>query len=447
MRRVFLSALVICAFVLSTLPASARSRRCPVKMPETLLSLYKKSDAIFIARFDRKEDISITSEGDGYSVVNVRSHFDVSSALKGETQKLFVLEDEEYRYKTEPQDENAPADQAVFIEDFEAENGSGALAAGDSVLLFLKKGEDGETLALTDYRDAVKRLSPEQMSVYVERIKELNWIFSGGKVDNVEIVAWLIRCAEDPATRWEGTFELLQSLERSEWKSRAKKTTEENGSAVETSHEDEDMSGYLGEVGDTSIFAELLTPEQKQTLADILLNREDIPANADSGSKAALAHGDRELIELVKRWGDTRIVPFLLERVRSGSYSPYENAQMMITVAEMIGDKEAASLAERFNEFSYEEDDAEIENAEPVASSEEQNIEAVAAEIEEPATEALIPEPDAELAEAMAELPTSVETEKPAKKTYREMRASIAADFLVRVDAVLAKAREDLAAK
>lgn len=445
MRRVFLSALVIGTFIFSTSPVAARSRRCPVKMPETLLSLYKKSDAIFIARFDRKEDVSIASEGDGYSVVNVKSHFDVSSALKGDTQKLFVLEDEEYRYKTEPQDENAPAEPAVFIEDFEAEDGSGALTAGDAVLLFLKKGEDGETLALADYRDAVKRLSPEQMPVYVERIKELNSIFGGGKVDNEEIVAWLIRCAEDPATRWEGTFELLQSIERSEWESKARETAADNEDAVEPSHE-EDMSGYLGEIGDTSIFAELLTPEQKQALADILLNREDIPADADTEGKAARAHGDRELIELVKRWGDTRIVPFLLERVRSGSYSPYENAQMMITVSEMIGDKEAASLAERFNEFSYEEDDAEIENAEPVASSEEQNTEAVAAEIEEP-TEPLIPEPDAELAEAMAELPTSVEVEKPAKTTYREMRASIVADFLIRVDAVLAKAREDSEAK
>ncbi len=434
MQRVFLSALVIGAFIFSTLPVDASSRRCPVKMPETLLSLYKKSDAIFIARFDRKEDVNIASEGDGYSVVNVKTHFDVSFSLKGESQKLFVLEDEEYRYKTQPQDENEPGEQAVFIEDRESSGGGGELKAGDPVLLFLKKGEDGESLVLSDYRDAVKGLTPEQLPVYIERIKELNSIFDGGKVDHEEIVAWLIRCAEDPATRWEGTFELLQSLERSEWKSKAKETQETDESGGENiREEEEDMSGYLGGVGDTSIFAELLTPEQKQSLANVLLNQENKPAGSGDEKKAAFARGDRELIEMVKRWGDGRIVPFLLEQLRSGSFSPYENAQMMDAIAVMADDKEAIALARQYSDISFLEDDTEVEETLPDTADE---VEPAESGTRDDVSEEQVAEVEAAVADTSEKIETEPAADKPKKQTYRELREQLSSEFV----AIVAKA-------
>jgi hypothetical protein len=104
------------------------------------------------------------------------------------------------------------------------------LTPGDRVLLFLNndedEGEEGE-LELVDYSDGLKKMTPEKLAAYEPRIRELNEIFSKAEPSYSEIVAWIVRCAEDPQTRWEGTYELLRSFQYLDLNAARAKTAEQ----------------------------------------------------------------------------------------------------------------------------------------------------------------------------------------------------------------------------
>lgn len=284
-------AIFILLFALFFLPENVSARRCTVKMPETLLSLYRNSDSIYIARFDKTEDGETTEDTADYSSVRIKKYFSISSTLKGESRKFFVLDDLDYRYKISAETANT-VEESVEADDTEE---SMALKPGDTLLLFLKKGSDGEAPVLTDYRDGVKKLSTDHIAVYEARIKELDAIFSAKQVSEAAIVEWLVRCAQDPATRWEGTFELLQSFQNLEWQQEAaeeRKKRIARGEEVEVEPEPEDEEAKANSDAkntttvDTGAFAKLLNSNQKQVLANLLLNGESSPpADEETAAK------------------------------------------------------------------------------------------------------------------------------------------------------------------
>jgi hypothetical protein len=171
MFKTLLSVCSIVVLLLPTLLLPARATACPVKMPETLLSLYRNSDAIYVARFAKVDDHEILENTDDRTVVNIRKHFDVSSTLKGEPQKLVVLDERDYRYKPSPADAEAEAETAegeesgadaeepaagdVEDEDEDEEDEDDrysrpTLEPGDLILLFVKKDEETGSIELTD---------------------------------------------------------------------------------------------------------------------------------------------------------------------------------------------------------------------------------------------------------------------------------------------------------
>ena len=422
---------------------SARSR-CPVKMPETLLSLYQNSDGIYIATFDKKADGEVTEDTADYSALNIKKHFSISSTLKGESRKFFVLDDTEYRYKNTPETAGEPEDgeEAEEPDDPEA---SIELKPGDTLLLFLKNGEDNDPPTLTDYRDGTKKLSMEQIGVYEARIKELSSIFSEKKVNEARIVEWLIRCAEDPVTRWEGTFELLQSVQNVEWQEQAAEELKERKARGEPVEEEPTESEAANEDGeeeenprknvDTSNFAKLLDVNQKQALANLLLDR-PAPAADDSDRKVSKIRGDGELIELVKRWGDPRLAGFLLDQLRINKDDPSTVARTMNTISEILEDKEIGSLAEKYAEISYE-DDADV-----VVVESESEV-AYETAVEGPKNESENT-PVRNEAEKVLETQTpnaepEKEAVKPKKITYKELRDEIFLKFIETVEKVMAE--------
>ena len=81
MLRSLFCAAAIFVLVLSVclLPQSASARRCPVDEPETLLSLYQNSDAIYIASFDKSTDGEvIETTADYTSLKIVKFHYFVT---------------------------------------------------------------------------------------------------------------------------------------------------------------------------------------------------------------------------------------------------------------------------------------------------------------------------------------------------------------------------------
>lgn len=432
LRSLFCAAAVLSLLLsLFLLPQTASARRCPVKDPETLLSLYQNSDAIYIASFDKITEGETIKSDDEYSVQEITKHFTISSTLKGESRKFFELDDRNYIYPTTPVEPQAeppaePETAEIAAEPEEEEETDPAeLKPGDTMLLFVTSGEEEEGPSLADYRDGIKKMPMEKIGVYEARIKELNSIFGAKKVSEAALLEWVIRCAQDPVTRWEGTFELLKSVQNKEWKDQAAERRKErlaNGEEVEAEANDreepagEDVEGLSHRNFDPGVFATMIDANQKQTLANILLNEY---GSSEKRSEPVL--GDRELVELVKRWGDPRLIGFLLDKLRAGSDDPSANADMMAMIAEILDDDDAAEIAEKYQENAYGDDNDLVEAEEEGKPPAAENAEAETIEAEEVPGSVVKPE-------------TEVEKPEIRKQTYKELRTELMQKFLAQCD-------------
>lgn len=308
----------------------------PVRFRQTLLSLYRQSDVIFIGRFDKKEDFGTNRVGDGFNVVTTRTYFDVSTVLKGETRKFAIIEDEEFRYQIQATNENEAPREAAFIEDIGSFDAGKQPKPSDTVLVFLK--DAGGILELVDQRDGIKTLSPSDETIFANRIRELNSIFANGKPQSSEIADWLIRCAQQPVTRWDGAHELVQGFRRLEWQQ-----DQRQPAGIDP----------LVTASDGMDAANTLSTERRTALTQILL----LPDTQLGEPKAKqLSDGDRELVVLVKRWDSSFVASYLIEQLRSRAFSDHENVGMMFMVSEFLGDKQAEILARRYAEVSASDD-------------------------------------------------------------------------------------------
>ena len=493
MLRSFLAACSILVLLTSTILFPTSAQACPVKFPETLLSLYRKSDAIYVARYDKTVDHEVVEDTDERTVVATRQHFDVSSALKGENRKLFVLEESDYRYKNQVPE--------LKPEEPEEEEGDGLyrrpeLKSGDTVLLFLSIDRESKKLELTDYRDAIKKMSPERLAAYEARISDLNSIFSAKKVDDAAILDWLIRCTQDPLTRWEGAFELQQAYERMLWQDRQNEqekeeaekedvvedpavaseaestdaesaeseaaaeassvAEEENVSeqAVETSDDnaqvDTDLIIRLKEWVDTTIYARMLTDNHRQLLTNILLDSANESARNDKKKSSTVTAGDQALLELVSNWGDARLAKFLIDKIQVAGDDTDVISQLMSTAARVLKDDQLEKIAQDYAAVSYQEDNETVEasdteeeaeeaEAEDEIRSDDATVDATEAEVEDETADAV----DASAEESSVE----AEGEAPEKTTYKELRAELLAKFLERSSFAAANAEAKQIAK
>src|SRR5262245_41903523 len=132
----------------------------------TLLSLYSRSNAVMIGRYDKREEFGTNRVGNGYTAVTTKTTFDISSVLKGDPQKFVVVEDEEFRYQVQ-KDYEAPRD-AVFISGGDPTDTGSLPKSGDTVLLFLKR--DGDSFELVDDIDGVRKINPADQAVYEDLV-------------------------------------------------------------------------------------------------------------------------------------------------------------------------------------------------------------------------------------------------------------------------------------
>ena len=311
----------------------------------TLLSLYEKSDLIFIGRFDKKEDSGTNRVGDGFTAVNTKTYFDVSTVLKGEPRKFAVLDDEEFRYQIQPKNAGEAPRDAVFVEDIGSYDADAQPKPGDTVIVFATG--QGDSFELTDQRDGVRRISAGDGSVYDARIRELNEIFAASKPDPAKMGEWLVRCAQDAATRWDGAHELLQGFRRIEWQRQASPKAPEGYDPL--------VADSLGREA-----ARTLTSEQKAQLSQLLLSLD--PANGSA--RSGLSIGDRELVSLVRTWDASTVTTCLAAQLRSQAFSVHENTGFMYMIAELLGSAKAASLARQYAELAASNESAASQGAE-----------------------------------------------------------------------------------
>jgi hypothetical protein len=302
----------------------------PVRARATLLSLYIRSDSVMIGRFDKKQDVATERIGDGYTRAATRTSYDITSVLKGENAKFVSIDGEEFRYIV--QKGNKLPREAIFVDDMQSSTDRDP-ESGDTVILFLKK--QGDSYDLVDDRDGVRRIEPNEEGVFTTRITELNSIFKSGKVDPEQVADWLVRCATERATRWDGTHELMQGFRHLEWQTQK----DANG------YQRIDPSVSYENGADA---ASALTATQQAALTQILVSSDF----AFSDDRPSLDEGDRELISLVKKWDPAAAAKYLLGQLKCQAYSPHENAGMMYKIAELIGDGDAAKLARQYADIN-----------------------------------------------------------------------------------------------
>ena len=452
--------LAVGSAILVTPPTSTEA--CGFRMPVSLLDLYKRSDSIYIGRYSGTESGGSISEDERHTVNQLNKYFDISQTLKGIPAKTFTQTDSDYMakdqnegYETLEQVEAASIIPDVHLQDEEESN---ELKPGDVVLLFVRSNHEEKTLELTDYLDGIKKLPPDDLRVYEARIKELNAIFATDEPDTEAITDWLVRCAQERATRWEGAYQLrmsfyaLDARDRREAKRKADQMTHKTEDEHDDDEDDEEGDDSDDEVtGSTAhLYAELLNEHHKQTLASVLLNSEfqTIPQASD---RAILVHGDRELISLISRWADTRLTELFMSRLRGGAYTSSENTELMETISTILADQLLADLAEKYSDIDHKVDDDAVEDSD-LEESEEEN-----AEEDEPAEAA----PDAsQVLDDTSETVANVEGDQEAVDenaadenetadtvnkpvlTYKQFRQNLIEKFLARAETLIADPSE-----
>jgi hypothetical protein len=309
---------------------------CPPPPPMPLRALYNQSVRIVVARVGASKMIRTDDE---YLVVRTALH--VSSTIKGKDDQTVIFW-EHYVWNEDP----------VVSPDY---------SSGDTVLVFLTRLEDEGEYTILDQTYGIKRLADAALKVYLQRISEPAKIIEGSKPDASDLVEWLVRCAEEPATRWEGAYELDLSASMLFDDSANSEQDEETPDDGEESGEDQSETHAAEPVQEPEVdeeqnllsaFAALVTESQRSRLVDALINA------------ANIEEGDLDLMSLVSHWNDPRLVPFLVSQLRNKVDSPpYVAQQMMEIVAEALGDKRLTSLSERFAELPNNATSADHEQA------------------------------------------------------------------------------------
>lgn len=298
---------------------------------QPLRTLYIESDRVVVAEVGK----STNAEREGSSRL-LRTSLSVTQTIKGDGHK-----------------------PAIDVYHWAYGRGRGPLTEGETVLAFLQRKEDARAdnggYELIYGATSVRHISSADLATYLQRLEELKAIIKKPDHDPNDIVEWLVRCAEDPLTRRDGTFELNMSAwrelyEKEEADRRA--TAGEPLASPRKSPRDEEP-----------IFAALLTSDQKRRLMTALLESEE------------LGDDDFELIELATRWNDPRLLPFLISYLRRcGAAAPWPAQRVMQSVADLLDDDKVSALLRHYtNNASYEDLEVEEDVAADDAEDEDED--------------------------------------------------------------------------
>jgi hypothetical protein len=373
--RFLIVSLSLAALIIIPSPTGAvRTMACPGPPPLPLRVLYLMNSTIVVAQVGKTEIIP-PAEGDESDpeLAHLRTALEVSSTLKGEHQSVVYVNHWNYgEYK----------DKLT------------SAAEGDRFLVFLNQSEGEEGLSVGDMDFGVKQLTDDELNVYVKRIEELAYILKAGKPKDEEMVEWLVRCAEDPVTEWEGAFDLAisavnsqadipqESPESADGEQAAEVDASVAENTAETSEESSEDAEQTGndesEVADENSesteappdieefsavnsyltdrdYTKLLTQDQKDRLVVALINTE------------TLSDKNYHLLELVTPLDDARLVPYLLSQLRATKdEAQYFTDSLARIVATKLNDPALIELADQLTNAEEIQAAAEVQYSEEV---------------------------------------------------------------------------------
>lgn len=313
----------------------------------TLLDLYRDSDLIAIVTVGKSRTVSRDENS-----IEVVTALHLSAVLKGSNNHRTI-----------------PFYHSIYDDD---EN-KNRIKPGDRLLVFLdQREEDGKRLdgySTSSWSRATMKLNDGDLSVYRQRIEELNSTLATDQPNKTELVEWLVRCIEEPATRFDGTYELERSL--ATWLSSKPKS--ENESKKENQPLEQTINAVTGQnsldrdktedvvefqrLDTDAALADALTDNQKARLANALLTIE------------SLKDGDIGLVNLVQKIGDNRLLPYLVYQLRiKANEAPRVAESLVATIAELIDDEEVQEAADEYSE-NVEYDESEYDDEDNASSA------------------------------------------------------------------------------
>lgn len=349
---IFAIAIVVAASFATRAPA------CPGPEQQPLRVLYLKNDRIVVARVGKTETVKAeiidADEEDATTETMLKTSLLVSATLKGEHEPVVYVYHISYG---DYQDQLSKASE------------------GDTLLVFLKHQDEGDSYNIEDPSYGVKKLTDADLKIYTRRLEELDGIMQAKEPSQTEIIEWLVRCTEEPATRWEGAYDLwlnqyalVTAQER-----QADVASSGNNVVAESDYAAPEIvvDGDVGSPEDPHLLSipesfndpdsrmiKLLTPELKNRLTLVLLNLDSIKDN------------NYVLVQLTEDWDDPRIVPFLLSQMRLMDDDSFVYVEdMMRIVARKSGDESLIALAEEYRRSVYAEDENSDAESEAGASS------------------------------------------------------------------------------
>jgi hypothetical protein len=370
LRRLLLLVFLSVA-VLAAVSVIRRTLACPIEPPpQPLRTLYKLSARVVVARVLKSEIV----ESDENSMV-MKTSLEVTDNLKGDNDSTVQV------YHWVWLGEGPTSDNFV---------------PGNRLLLFLDKRKEGG-YEINDEDYGLKKLSDDDLKVYVERLEELSEIMKKDPPDNAAIVEWLVRCAEERATRWEGAYELKLSAEATEREREEKEAAEKGGADAATAKESgDDASAQEGKesagapaeaTGEAQASGASggATPEVAEATADGETTEVEVDvfsefrytepdsslvAQLNDGQKRRLADalfeaeqiekGEDALLSVVKDFKDSRFAGFVIAQLRRVEKDPPMEAERWLEVlADSLKNESFTNLVDAYTKGAtyYEEEE------------------------------------------------------------------------------------------
>ncbi len=197
---------------------------------------------------------------------------------------------------------------------------------GTMVLAFLDRVKDKNQYQTHALSYGSKKMTWDAISAYKERIIEMQQINNLTDVveKNTKTIDWLVRCATNPDTRWEGVYELSPE------------------------------SGFLWHYDrgkDTLVSIQKLSDEQQAALRKSALEIK------------SFSYADMELIDLVEERNDTELLHFLTDHLKKTDVTLLSNElKVMQKITWMTKRADLENVMAKLNAlyYAYKRDDEKI---------------------------------------------------------------------------------------
>ncbi|HQR32291.1 MAG TPA: carboxypeptidase-like regulatory domain-containing protein [Blastocatellia bacterium] len=308
--------------------------------PATLLKLHQDSELIVIATIGKSKIVKTSDDSQ-----QMQTTLQLSSILKGNANQHTVPF---YHWISDEKKEE--------------------MKPGDRLLVFLdqRKSDEGKPIdgyEANDWARSIRKLDDDALHVYRQRIEELNSILATETPDETSLIEWMVRCIEEPATRWDGLYELDKRL-YSMKSLNAKSSTDDNAKpphqsiANEVSESGESQPKTKpnnprtdAEGSESATLTSLLSSEQQARLTHVLLGIDQ------------LSEEDLLLVGVVMDWSEPRLAAYLVAQLQKLiPEAPPLAEKIVALLAEVLDNNTVSEAAQSYSKnIEYHEDEYSTE--------------------------------------------------------------------------------------